>query len=269
MSKRILWDGKTEGSRFVLFVTAGLICLLIIGGILFSQDVQEKKETEEREEIQLLPQDTAPLLAPRQAVRVAVVSSESWTDTGYRVLAGQDVQFQASGVISLQKGNPIAFPCSPEGLPIKTVQQAFREENIGALIGKVVQLVALEVDEETQEETRYEEEKLFYIGANNRVTMPLSGHLYLGVNELVVVDNDGIFNALFFLDVRHPQQFREREIIRNFGCRLFFPLRGIHPKTVLRIFHFENPRWQGFSNEGGYLSGYPLWKWIPRPAAFC
>jgi len=175
---------------------------------LFPQDVQEKQETEEHIEIQALPQDTSPLLAPRQAVRVIVLSSESWTDTGYRVLAGQDIQFQGSGIISLQKGNPIAFPCSPDGLrtpdglPLKTAQQPFREENIGALIGKVVQLVAIEVDEETGEETRFEEERLFYIGARQKVTMPLSGHLYLGVNELVVVDNDGSFNTIFFLDVR-------------------------------------------------------------------
>jgi len=189
------------GIKFVLIVAAFLICLSLMDWNLFSQDVQEKKETEEHQEIQALPEDTSPLLAPRQAVRLSVLSSESWTDTGYRVLAGQDIQFQASGVISLQKYNPIAFPCSPDGLPMKTVQQAFRDENIGALIGKVVQLVAIEVDEDTGEETRFEEEMLFYIGARNKVTMPLSGHLYLGVNELVVVDNAGIFNTLFFLDV--------------------------------------------------------------------
>jgi hypothetical protein len=62
--------------------------------------------------------------------------------------------------------------------------------------------VAIEVDEKSGEETRFEEEMLFYIGSNNLVTMPLSGHLYLGMNELVVIDNDGTFKALFFLDVR-------------------------------------------------------------------
>ncbi len=202
MSDRIRWSQKTMGIKFVLIVTALLISLSLMDWNLFSQDMQEKKETEEHQEIQALPPDTSPLLAPRQAVRLSVLSSESWTDTGYRVLAGQDIQFQASGVISLQKYNPIAFPCSPDGMPIPTVQQPFRDENIGALIGKVVLLVAIEVDEETGEETRFEEEMLFYIGARNKVTMPLSGHLYLGVNELVVVDNVGIFNTLFFLDVR-------------------------------------------------------------------
>ena len=201
MSDIIRWSRKTTAIKFVLIVAAFLISLSLMHWKLFSQDVQEKQQTEEHQEIQALPEDTSPLLAPRQAVRLSVLSSESWTDTGYRVLEGQEIQFQASGVISLQKYNPIAFPCSPDGLPMKTVQQAFRDENIGALIGKVVQLVAIEVDEETGEETRFEEEMLFYIGARNKVTMPLSGHLYLGVNELVVVDNVGIFNTLFFLDV--------------------------------------------------------------------
>ncbi len=202
MSGRMPWSQKTTSIKVVLFVTACLICLSMMVWNLFSREVQEKQETEEYQEIQPLPGDPSPLLAPRQAVRTVVQSNVSWTDTGYRVLAGQDIQFQASGVISLQKGNPIAFPCSPDGIPIKTVQQAFREENIGALIGKVVQLVAIEVDEESGEETRFEEEMLFYIGSYNNVKMPLSGHLYLGVNELVVIDNDGDFNTLFFLDIR-------------------------------------------------------------------
>jgi len=147
MSDRMRWSRKRTGLKFALIVAAFLICLSIpMVWNLFSQDVQEKQETEEHQEIQVLPEDTSPLLAPRQAVRVAVPSSENWTDTGYRVLAGQDIH-------------------SPDGLPMKTVQQAFRDENIGALIGKVVRLVAIEVDEETGEETRFEEESLFYIGA--------------------------------------------------------------------------------------------------------
>ena len=188
---------KKDRSRPFLFIASVfLIGLIVLGWRVFSQETQEQQE---EKEIQSLPEDTAPLLAPRQAVRVPVISNEQWTYTGYRVLQGQEVQFQASGVISLQKGNPIAFPCDPEGLELKTVQQPIREENLGALVGKVVQLVAIEIDEVTGEETRFEEEQLFYIGSRNRVTIPLSGRLYLGVNELVVVDNEGIFEVILFL----------------------------------------------------------------------
>ncbi|MFC2161737.1 hypothetical protein ACFLRX_08820 [Acidobacteriota bacterium] len=196
------WIRIAKRIKFPLIVTVFSLCLFMMVWTLFSQEAQEKQEPEEHQEIQPLSVDTSPLLAPRQAVRVEVKSNQSWTDTGYRVLAGQDVEFLASGFISLQKGNPIAFPCSAEGLSIPTVQKPFRDENIGALIGKVVQLVAIEVDEKSGEETRFEEEVLFYIGTRNHVTIPLSGHLYLGVNELVVVDNDGVFNALFLLDIK-------------------------------------------------------------------
>ncbi|MCJ7578952.1 MAG: hypothetical protein MUP98_00275, partial [Candidatus Aminicenantes bacterium] len=180
MSDSIWWNRKKPDSKVILIVSACLICLSMMGWNLFSQQVQEKQETEEHQDIQPLSSDTSPLLSPRQAVRISVLSNVSWTDTGYRVLAGQDVQFQASGVISLQLYNPIAFPCSPDGLPMKIGQHVFREKNIGALIGKVVQLVAIEVDEESGEETRFEEEMFFFIGSKNTVTMPLSGHLYLG-----------------------------------------------------------------------------------------
>jgi len=157
------------------------------------QNVQEKRE------IRGVPQDSAPLLAPRTAVRLSVLSQQSWTDTGYKVLEGQEIQFQASGVISLQAGNPIAFPCGPEGLNMLTFQKPLREENIGALIGKVVQVVGVQVDEKTGEEKPIENERLFFIGSRNRVRLPLSGRLYLGINELVVGDNQGEYSVLLFL----------------------------------------------------------------------
>ena len=184
---------RSQGILFAMIVLACLAGLTQPGRGLLQQDVQVKRD------IHGLPDETAPLLAPRTAIRKAVLSQQSWTDTGYRVLEGQEIQFQASGVISLQKGNPIAFPCGPEGLSMLTLQKPLREENIGSLIGKVVQLVGIDVDENTGEETRIERESLFFIGAKKRVRIPLSGRLYFGINELVVEDNDGVFNVLYFL----------------------------------------------------------------------
>jgi hypothetical protein len=66
------------------------------------------------------------------------------------------------------------------------------------LIGKVYFLISLEVDEETGEEIRNEREEIFYIGSANRVTMPMDGRLYLGINENLTVDNDGVFNVLIY-----------------------------------------------------------------------
>ena len=134
-------------------------------------------------------------LDPERISSILVPANTHWADTGFDVNGGEDIYFRASGAISLQQGNPVAFPCNPDGLDLKTVQQPLPEENIGALIGKIVLLLSVEVDEETGEETRNEIIREFYIGKNKRIEMPIDGRLYLGINELVVADNSGEFRV--------------------------------------------------------------------------
>lgn len=133
--------------------------------------------------------------------QLIVAANQSWTDTGIDVAEDLTIYFEATGVISLQKGNPMAY-CGPDGLSLRTVQQPFPDKNIGALIGKVVFLISVEIDEETGEETRNEIVKEFYIGEENRVKMPISGRLFLGINENVVGDNSGEFKVLLQFGVR-------------------------------------------------------------------
>jgi len=132
---------------------------------------------------------------PGRIYRITVPGTEHWTDTGFDIRAGQEISFEAGGAISLQRGNPVAFPCGPEGLDLKTIQQPIRGENIGALIGRIILLISVDVDEETGEETRNEIIKEFFIGKQKRVMMPVDGSLFLGVNELVVEDNFGEFKV--------------------------------------------------------------------------
>ena len=126
--------------------------------------------------------------------RITVPSNVQWTDSGYDVEGDQVLSFSASGGISLQVGNPMAY-CGPDGYDLKTVQQPIQDKNIGALIGKVVLLISIEVDEETGEETRNEMIEIFHIGSNRIISMPISGRLYLGVNENVAGDNSGQFTV--------------------------------------------------------------------------
>jgi hypothetical protein len=126
--------------------------------------------------------------------RLTVPSNVPWTDTGYDVEGDQTISFSASGGISLQVGNPMAY-CGPDGYDLKTVQQPIQNENIGALIGKVVLLISIEVDEETGEETRNEIVEIFHIGPDRIISMPISGRLFLGVNENVAGDNSGQFTV--------------------------------------------------------------------------
>ena len=130
--------------------------------------------------------------------RLIVAADKSWTDTGLDVAKKQEVYFKARGMISLQKGNPMAY-CGPDGYNLKTVQQPLPEENIGALIGRVVYLVSVERDEETGEEIRNEIVEKFHIGEEKRVEMAMGGHLFLGINENVVGDNSGEYEVILVL----------------------------------------------------------------------
>ncbi|NIM91026.1 MAG: M48 family metalloprotease [Candidatus Aminicenantes bacterium] len=134
-----------------------------------------------------------------EVLTINVLGNVDWTDTGLDVDIDQQIYFRASGGISLQKGNPLAY-CGPDGYNLKTMQQPIPDEKIGSLIGKVVKLISIEIDEETEEEIRNEIEKYFYIGSENRVKMEIDGRLFLGINENIVGDNSGEFQVTIFIE---------------------------------------------------------------------
>jgi hypothetical protein len=133
------------------------------------------------------------LLAAAGETRLVIVpGGAAWTDTGIEVVQGQEIEFEAEGWISLQKGNPQAG-CGPEGYDLQTVQQPLPDRNMGCLIGKVVIAVTLIKDEESGRELEDEAAEIFFIGAGGRVGMPAKGRLFLGINEQVIGDNAGQF----------------------------------------------------------------------------
>jgi len=134
--------------------------------------------------------------AEEELLAVIVPGNLPWTDTGLEVVAGQELVFRAQGKISLQRGNPEA-ECGPDGYDLQTIQQPLPENNLGALIGKVVISVTITVDEKTGEEKRQEAAMTFFIGSGNLVEMPAGGRLYLGINENVTGDNSGEFKVTF------------------------------------------------------------------------
>ncbi|MGC8745826.1 MAG: hypothetical protein ACP5J6_00300 [Candidatus Saccharicenans sp.] len=139
------------------------------------------------------PPQTDPLLIKK----LEVPASAGWVDTGIAVKEGETYEFKASGTISCQKGNPAAN-CGPDGLDLQTVQQPLTDHNLGAVVGKVVKVIGVRKDEETGEEIKDEVEKVFYIGGQAVVEMPMEGQLYLGVNDNVYADNDGQFLVSIF-----------------------------------------------------------------------
>ena len=179
---------NNSGKRSLSSVSSLMVMLLLFAGSsigAFLPGFQELLETR-------------PVLETGRFYRIGVPAHEDWADTNFDVKAGQWVRFQARGGISLQQGNPSGF-CGPDGLPFSTGQQPLPETNFGALIGKLVRLISIEIDEETGEETRNELVEYFYIGSSRSVEMPIDGSLYLGINELVVADNSGILSVEFEL----------------------------------------------------------------------
>jgi hypothetical protein len=144
-----------------------------------------------------------PVVSGQERREVAVPGNTAWSDTGLDVLEGQEILFRAVGQISLQRGNPVTY-CGPEGYNYRSLQQPLHERNIGALIGKVYFLISVETDEETGEEIRNEREEIFYIGSASRIRMPMAGRLFLGINENLVVDNEGVFTVLIYSDYYLP-----------------------------------------------------------------
>jgi hypothetical protein len=129
--------------------------------------------------------------------KLTVPANAGWVDTGLDVLQGDEFHFQGSGEISLQRGNPAAI-CGPPGLDLMTAQQPILNQNLGALIGRVAQLISVKKDADTGEEIREEIVEFFFVGEENTVTVPIRGRLYLGVNENVVKDNGGEFTVLIY-----------------------------------------------------------------------
>ncbi len=133
---------------------------------------------------------------------VTVMGDRDWTDTGIEVQEGQEISFSAFGTVYLQRGNIKAY-CGPDGYNLRTRQQPFADRNIGALIGKVSILLSIEIDEGSGREIRHEIKEKFYIGSDNKVRMPMSGQLYLGINEDLVADNEGAFSvSIIYLSIR-------------------------------------------------------------------
>ncbi|MCP2520807.1 M48 family metallopeptidase [Candidatus Aminicenantes bacterium AC-335-K20] len=122
---------------------------------------KEKKEKEKKLELEKV---------------LNVPGNVAWFDTQIDLEDNQEIVIEALGEICLQKGNPKAW-CSPEGLPIKTLQQPLPDENLGALIGKI--------GEESQD--------YFLIGSKNKIKVLKGGRLFLGVNEELISDNAGAF----------------------------------------------------------------------------
>jgi len=175
--------------------------LLVVPSLFFlfvSSSVSVENSVLNKEEVFVKEQEENSDLERKEVSRITVLGNVDWIDTGLEMKEDQEIYFRTSKQISLQKGNPMAW-CEPDGLDLKTMQQPLLDRNIGALIGKVVWLISIEIDEESGEVIRHEIVEKFYIGSVNKVRMPISGRLFLGINENVGRDNSGEYEVIIYL----------------------------------------------------------------------
>lgn len=194
--------GRKTSRKLFLLLSFFLVLSILAPGKTFRRDkdvfhiVQTSQTLPDREKssAEILPEY-------KKFIPLTVPGNMSWTDSGLDVEEGEELFFRASGTICLQKGNPRAY-CGPEGYDIRTVQQPLAGENLGALIGRVVLLISLNIEEETGKEIRHELIETFSIGVEKEVAMPIRGRLLLGVNENVIGDNEGEFTVLIYREKR-------------------------------------------------------------------
>ncbi|HEY3130891.1 MAG TPA: hypothetical protein VGL91_15655 [Acidobacteriota bacterium] len=122
--------------------------------------------------------------------RLEVRSDLDWTDTGIDVIQGERIQLQASGNIYIAPNRP----SGPGGVAPGILGAIFGtlpmpNAGQGALIGQI----------------RGEKNSdLFVIGSRADVVAPLTGKLYLGINDGDISDNSGSF----MVTIRHRRPGR-------------------------------------------------------------
>ena len=114
-----------------------------------------------------------------QPVRLSVPADEAWTDTQFDVVAGQNLEIEASGTIVHHPG-PV-LTAGPEGNP----DPQLRQYNVPTL-GNVdhSSLIA-----------RIGSGQPFFVGKSITFSAPGGGRLYLGINDAGVHNNDGAFTV--------------------------------------------------------------------------
>lgn len=122
------------------------------------------------------PGSTTATAAGRQTVRVN--AQQRWTDTGFSVRAGDVLTFSASGEIRMSDNQ--ADTASPAG------SRSGRTAPDAPVLGQLAGGLLAKIGEYTP----------MFVGGRATVTAPVSGRLYLGVNDDHLLDNAGEFTVI-------------------------------------------------------------------------
>jgi len=113
---------------------------------------------------------------------VVVAATERWTDTGLAVRAGDRLSFDAEGSIEMSGPDDRATPAGSQRL---APQAPVRDSSAGTLIGRIG------------------ESAPFVVGSRRTIAgVPISGRLYLGVNDDYLEDNRGEYRVQVTINPR-------------------------------------------------------------------
>jgi Phycobilisome Linker polypeptide/Domain of unknown function (DUF4214) len=122
--------------------------------------------------------DESDTTAPTAGEEIVVYPQERWIDTGLRVRAGDLMYFDTTGTVRLsnERGDLATAAGARSGR--HAADSPLSNQVAGALIGRI------------------DNGDPFLIGNRRTVRAPLSGRLYLGVNDDYLEDNSGSFRVM-------------------------------------------------------------------------
>lgn len=116
--------------------------------------------------------------APTAGEEIVVYPQERWTDTSLRVRAGDLIYFDTTGNIRLSGDRSDVATAAGARSGRRAADSLLSNQPAGALIGRI------------------DNGDPFFIGNRRSVRAPLSGRLYLGVNDDYLEDNSGEFRVM-------------------------------------------------------------------------
>jgi EF hand domain-containing protein len=114
--------------------------------------------------------------------QIIVDSRQAWTDTGVWVEAGDVISFDADGTIQMSDNG--GDTASPAGSPRQALEAPMRSVPAGTLIGRIGNSAPIA------------------IGSRRTVRAPVSGEVFLGVNDDHLPDNRGEYRVMLSVDPR-------------------------------------------------------------------
>jgi hypothetical protein len=125
---------------------------------------------------------SAPAPVGTSGRQIIVDSRQAWTDTGIWVEAGDLISFDADGTIQMSDNG--SDTASPSGSPRQALDAPMRSTPAGTLIARIGSSAPIAV------------------GSHRTVRAPVSGEVFLGVNDDHLPDNRGEYRVTLTVDPR-------------------------------------------------------------------